>query len=243
MSGVPKGSENRPPGLGGRPRDVGASPAALSLALLRRGCGPALRRRAADSPRGGTGLSRALLRSWWMLGLETRSFLGNSAWWPGEPCLPPPRARGCFQTRPGEKQQPHGSTRAAGRSSWSSCQCVCNPDGGRTHVVPDFWGAAETHSGLRFVLDPSERGPGCSESSSRPGPGLRSEGGTTGQSRASPPLVSALAADRRSGAVRPFLWKRVCTSARPSFVSKSVAGFQFSLAKLISFPSLGIPFI
>ena len=52
--------------LSGRP---GSSP----------GCGLALSRRVADSPRGGTGLSRALLRSWWTLCPETRSFLGNSA--------------------------------------------------------------------------------------------------------------------------------------------------------------------
>lgn len=54
-----KGPENRPPGLGGcLGMCLGALPAAWSLALLRRGVGRR-RRRAADFPRGGTGLSRA----------------------------------------------------------------------------------------------------------------------------------------------------------------------------------------
>lgn len=145
MSGVPKGSESRPPRQGGHPWGVGGA-----WVFLGRGRGPALSWRAADSPRGGTGLSRALLRSWWMLCLEMRSFLGNSARAARGGLSPalhaPTRVRGCFWTRPGEKPQLRGSKGAVGRSS-SSRQRVCNQDGGRAHVAPDFWGlitAAET---------------------------------------------------------------------------------------------------
>ena len=147
--------------LSGRP---GSSP----------GCGLALSRRVADSPRGGTGLSRALLRSWWTLCPETRSFLGNSARVARGAPSASLQGEGVLPDEAWGEAAAAREVRAAGPSSSSSCPRACSPDGGRTHIVPNFWGlvtAAETHSGLRFVLNPSEQGPGCSASSPRPGLG------------------------------------------------------------------------
>lgn len=152
--------------LSGRP---GSSP----------GCGLALSRRVADSPRGGTGLSRALLRSWWTLCPETRSFLGNSARVARGAPSASLQGEGVLPDEAWGEAAAAREVRVAGPSSSSSCPRACSPDGGRTHIVPDFWGlvtAAETHSGLRFILNPSEQGPGCSASSPRPGPGLQHRG-------------------------------------------------------------------
>lgn len=104
--------------------------------------------------------------------------------------------------RPGEKPQLRGSQGAVGRAS-ASRQRVCNQGGGRAHVIPDFWGliiAAETQGsgsswtpaskGLGAQRLPPDLGLGCSSGS---------EGGTTSESGANLPLVSALAVVRRPG--------------------------------------------